>query len=86
MVTDALSRVRDIRAGIDEQQEILERVQLSVNRKLSVLRGQLDEAMVSAVDWANANAQEAAEAGGYRSHSTIRDARERIAKRRVTVR
>lgn len=82
----ALDRVRNLRAGIDEQQAILSRVLIETSRKKALLKEQLDEAMVSAVDWANESAKSVAEAGDYVSHSAIRDARERIAKRRVKVR
>lgn len=82
----ALDRVRNLRAGIDEQQELQARVVLETNRKITLLKEKLDEAMVSAVDWANEPAKSVAEAGDYVSHSAIRDARERVAKRRVKVR
>lgn len=85
-MSSALDRVKHLRAGIDEQQDIQSRVILETNRKIILLKEQLDEAMVGAVDWAHETTVSVAEAGGYRNHSAIQEARERIAKRRVKIR
>lgn len=84
--SELLKEVFDLRTQISEQENLRREIVVSTTLSVLELKQKLDEAMVAAIDWGGLDTDPVAIAGGFKDHSAVRAARERIAKRRVKIR
>lgn len=84
----ALDLVREARHLLERASGELKdakRAQEEARKRLKDSKALLDARMVAAVDWGGVSPADAAEAGGYHSHASVRDARRRVQDRELNV-